>query len=617
MKFKKKFTALLLISLFFFTTIGLVSKFATSIDSSLETSAIPSGVDYDWEEYLFDSWMNQTWDQATTEYNYNGTYSDTYTYTYDYYYYDYQAGQTLKRKITNIYSYETNSTSYSNYTITGEMSYHLVFDTYKVEVTYGDFLKLLWFGFRNGSIEMIQELSEYVAYSEYSSEQYYENTEIIKTYNDTDGDGIYETQIGDDIILETNDTHEYSGSYETDIFEYYGSNVDSIKMVQSLDVLYPLILSTQIYTTQNSKKVAWGEMIPPSFFIYNDTDNDGIYSAGESNSGPSGGLSLGFSDELVGTISPMAANNVNMTQSIIYSNGTEKNLQTFGASAAPQDVTPNELTENITFNPPQETANGLSWDINYEELPLQGGIYDSSDSFYLDNSKYDWASPTNFSFGFNYDIGENRSDLFQTFGISKITNSTFYDELQGLSLSIPHYNYFISSEEITQETENAATVPTDIINFTLSGIPAAQIDMGLSFPEKKNYTLYNYPSEGNITEIGALGSTVSQIIVSSEEQTNQQYSIVDMLKAFILPAIENDPAFNSYSGVLAMATQNYPVWSGEHLVHDPTFSVFYSSDTGASIGGGEISGFLYLPLFATVVITLVIITKRVNRKRKD
>jgi hypothetical protein len=93
------------------------------------------------------------------------------------------------------------------------------------------------------------------------------------------------------------------------------------------------------------------------------------------------------------------------------------------------------------------------------------------------------------------------------------------------------------------------------------------------------------------------------------------YSMVDMMKGFITPTIEDDPYFDTYQGVLSMATQNYPVWSGEKLVHDPTFSVFYSSSEGSPTPDKGIPGFFYIPLFATVVITVSVIANKMRKER--
>ncbi|MBD3351829.1 MAG: hypothetical protein GF364_10120 [Candidatus Lokiarchaeota archaeon] len=88
-------------------------------------------------------------------------------------------------------------------------------------------------------------------------------------------------------------------------------------------------------------------------------------------------------------------------------------------------------------------------------------------------------------------------------------------------------------------------------------------------------------------------------------------------------ATQNDTAFEDYTGRLTMATMNYPTWSGEKLVHDPTFIVFHGNPPQENsfpwflFGGGaeeSINSYLYVPLFATLVITVAIIAKKSRRK---
>lgn len=601
-----------IILLFFLSIIGVSSGFGLATNSKLGTAETTStGVEYNYGEYLFDTWLNQTWDHTTIINSNKNSENGTYSYTSE----DYINinGSLVLRKIEYENEYETNMSYFSNQTITGKQAYHMIFDCYNVNASYGDALQLIWFGFKEGTLEFIQEVSEYKSYEEYNMSEYIETVKTTTMYNDTDNDGVYETQIKS-IVEEYNDTQsqQYNSSYDmfnSSAFE----NVSMYRGEQSFEMIWPFIITTQIYTTEGNQKVAWGKMIFPEFLLYNDTDGNGIYSLGKSKQ--EGQFSIYYSDEFQGNIFPQAMGIKNQTLTKFYKDGTNI-TQTYSEEGFPSDISIEKLAQNITFHEPQETTDGLSWSINYNEMPIQCSCCTNESCFSINTGEYKYASPTNFSFGFNYDVAEDHADLSQNFRIDKMTNDTFYDKVQGLGLSIPYYTYFLSSEEVVQETSHFISFPAEIINFTLGGIPTAQIDMGKIFPEKRNYTLYDYPSEGTSTEFSALGATVSQLIVSaSEKNTIGAFSRAFMFKGLVLPTIENDPAFDTYIGIFTMASMNYPIWSGEKLLHDPTFTVFYDQ----KVDGDKmlIHGYLGIPLIATGVITVTIIFKNINRKKKE
>lgn len=617
MKSTKKLISIAIISLFLLTTFGISSNFALSIRLKLEKNAITTtGMNYKYGMYLFDSWFNQTWDHMNIITNLTNSDSGFYSYTSE----DFTDinESTFLEKITYDVVYETNTSFYSNETISGKQAYHLVFDSYNVNVSYGDGIKLMWLALKNGTLNFIQEVSELKSYDEYNLSEFNEITKTTTLFNDTDNDGIFEDPIQVN-IEQYNETHSQQINDSYDMFENPSFvNVTLMRSEKSFNMIWPLIMSTQIYTTENDQKVAWGKMIFPEYFLYNDTDGNGIYSLGKSQE--TSGFGMDYCDEHKGNIFPQLRGIVNGTQTLFYKDGssiTQKGSQV----GFPSDITIEKLAENITFHDPQETEDGLSWSIDYDELPIQCSSDTNESVFSINQGKYRYCSPTNISYGFNYNITQNRADLSQTFGMSKMSNSTFYDKVQGLSLSIPYYTYFISSEEIKQETYNGLSMPTDFINFTLGGNATAFIDMGEYFPQKRNYTLYDYPSQGVSIENEALGATINQLIVSTQEKASVGgYSRVFILKGLMNPTIENDPDFENYTALFTMASVNYPVWSGEKLAHDPTFTVFYSDsppEDGDGVGAGEIPGFLYIPLFATIVITVAIIVKKVVKKPID
>jgi hypothetical protein len=130
-------------------------------------------------------------------------------------------------------------------------------------------------------------------------------------------------------------------------------------------------------------------------------------------------------------------------------------------------------------------------------------------------------------------------------------------------------------------------------------------------PAKKNYTLFDYPELGRDMQMESTGGSVHTLLVSSHEQKanpeepflNLLYNIEDLVAA--------DPTFDVVDSLYKIETQNYPVWNGEKLSHDPTFTIYYEEQTeeetpttpDASILGFDV--FIVLAFASTVVVILL------------
>jgi len=197
--------------------------------------------------------------------------------------------------------------------------------------------------------------------------------------------------------------------------------------------------------------------------------------------------------------------------------------------------------------------------------------------------------------------------------LAKFSNDTHHDMVQGMGLAMPHYTYFMSSSEVEQLTNNDFTMPMDIFDFCMGETPVAKIDM--LNPAKKDYTLHDYPTVGVNSEFEAQGATVSGLVIQSSQSLSS--SMMTMTLAPFIGMIftleeyvEDDPEFQDFDKLFSIETQNYAVWSGERIVHDPTFIAYYITNTEPLI-----DGFLFVPLFAAGVITVSLIIRKI-RKRK-
>jgi hypothetical protein len=277
-----------------------------------------------------------------------------------------------------------------------------------------------------------------------------------------------------------------------------------------------------------------------------------------------------------------------------------------------------EIASTIQFTPPTLIGDTVSWDIDYPQFPLMGSVVDFDkhpSTWYIPdvNATYALSSPTDFSYGFDYFINETQADMDFTLSMSKISNGDLYDAVQGYGLSLPHYNFFLSSFDVNEVNPSELTVPSDIFTFESNGTTIAEIDM--INPIKKNYTLFDFPEIGTDMEIESAGGSVHALLVSNHEQKanpgepflNLLYNIEDIVAA--------DPTFNVVDKLYKIETQNYPVWNGEKLLHDPTFTIYYEEqirEETPNSPDAAISGYntFIVVAFASVFIVLHLLRQK-------
>ena len=85
--------------------------------------------------------------------------------------------------------------------------------------------------------------------------------------------------------------------------------------------------------------------------------------------------------------------------------------------------------------------------------------------------------------------------------------------------------------------------------------------------------------------------------------------------------MEADPTFTIVDDLYQIETQNYPLWNGEKLIHDPTLTIYYKpqvseEDPSELPGPAVIPGFNLYAIFAvaSVVVSILIIKRRKEKK---
>jgi hypothetical protein len=596
MKIKMKFKSLVLLALF------LLSFFSPLFAFGQET-ADPIKPSFSWQETTYDYSLYREWSGDSSVINYSDSFSDVFN--SNLYYYN-ESEQTITKEIRTHY-YNGNYSFFSNKTSKGYIDVSMGLDVYRVDTQYGDAVDLIWMALKQGTLSMDYYLEQFE--QDYSFiEEYYQDIESEFTkFNATTSEII-------DVWSETsNETGVLNMTVDgdpTDYHSYYSYNIE---------FSLPIILVMQIYTTENNDKIAWAEMFY-DYIVYNDTDQDGIYSAGETSDPSPGGFSIYSSDEMCGVVRPLAWD-FQMYYETLYpwpSNLTRHEILPFDKSVS-------EVASTIQFTPPTLIGDSVvSWDIEYAQFPIYASIRDRdkipSEVYYTPtNATYDLMSPGDFNYQFDYNLSENRADLDFTLSLSKISNESFYNATKGYGLCLPHYNFFVASFDINEVNPVELTMPSDLFTFEANGTTVAEINM--INPVKKNYTLYDYPELGINTEMESAGGNLHKLLMADSEQSanvgnpfiNLIYTIKDIAEA--------DPSFTIVDDLYQIETQNYPLWSGEKLIHDPTLTIYYKpqvseEDPSELPGPAVIPGFNLYAIFtvASVVVSIQIIKRRKEKK---
>ncbi|MBN1802436.1 MAG: hypothetical protein JW891_13075 [Candidatus Lokiarchaeota archaeon] len=572
---KKRYSTLL--------TLILVITNVSIIVQPITAATIPIGAEYDWgEETVL---INQSFIWNNTVFSSHEKGWDNRTESFMAVYEDKWGVEN-----PNTYFEYSRSGYYADYveiyrknTVTGNMTNTINMNVYKVEASYDDSLQFTWMAVKDcywtNDIWLVDNQFNY----NYTHKDY-RNETIIWTERYHENDSIASLEI------ETNEgwypDHFTEGTQPPSDFYYH--------QVMQQNFTMPLILTTQVYKTQNGEHVAWMDMFY-SYIVYNDTDGNGIYSADLSDtSGSIGAVSIGSSNECRGVIYPMAISVSSTLWSYYKNNNSLESPPESGSFSFPNDLTLDALSNNIVFTPPLDENNVLKWDIEYPDYPIYGYVKNASkydDDVYVagkynyatyqwDYLNYSQASPGDFGFGFNYEIGRSSSNLDYTIDLPQITNQSFYDGVKGCGLSIPHYTYLIASSEIEESVISLVSKSADIFNFEIGGINFAEMDM--MNPAKQNYTLYDYPSLGKISEFSSQGGTVAKIITSSLKQNFWPQFGGDLFSSIIFSLedlVSDNPFFNNPQNLYSIETQNYPIWSGNRIVHDPTLRAYYTTSS--------------------------------------
>ncbi|MFX1529476.1 MAG: hypothetical protein ACFFBC_00040 [Promethearchaeota archaeon] len=558
------------------------------VQASLQISAPKPKVKYSWQETTFNYPNVLVWEDESFILNYSGSYSDVYN-TVHTIEYNLVEGYKIKRYST--VQFDANYTSFANMTNSGNTTIDFNYNVFRVNIDYGSGVKLMWFALKKGVVEYECYLIKQFEHYEYYEENRRSTESTFEKINLTTGQ-VIDTWTDSDVLFDEINT-TYNNTEEEYPFIY--------RLYWSAEYVAPLFLTIQMYTTEKNDRVAWANLFH-NFFIYKDNDNNSIYTVGDKpqiNQYPR----LSSSTEWAGTVDPMAIHQYQEVESSIMT------IQEW--AYRPYDKTIDEVASTIIFSPPTEISEAdVSWGIEYPDLPLSINV--PEENFYTSsNATYAESCPTNLSYNFDFNLTNTQADFDITWGIGKLTNASAYNAVQGYGLLIPQYNFFLSSFDIDEVDQVALSVPRDKFTFESNSAIVAEINMGK--PEKKNYTLYDFPSSGVDSEFTSRGSSIHKNVVGyagvnsyfDNPLTTPVFSLADYVAA--------DTSFEVRDDLFSMETQNYPEWSGEKLVHDPSLTIFYA-EISDGVSDESIPGY-HMALIMGVISILMIFIMSNYRKR--
>ena len=567
------------------------------VQASLEISAPKPKVNYSWQETTFSFSNDLLWDDESFVLNYSGSYSDVYNTRNT----EYNLAEGYKIKRYSTVHFDANYTSFANVTTSGNATIDFNYNVFRVNVDYGSGVKLMWFALKKGIVEyecyLIDGFEQYDYYEE--NRRSIESTfykinltteQVIDTWTDSEV-----------IFDEINNTYINSVAEDPFISRIYWS----------AEYVAPLFLTIQMYTTEKNDRIAWANLFH-NFFIYKDKDNNSIYTVGDKpkiNQFPR----LASSTEWCGIVDPMAIHQ--------YTEAETSTISFRNWDLRPYDKTIDEVASTIVFTPPAETPEAnVSWGIQYPDLPLYISFIDGdipSEEWFQTphNTTQAESCPTNLSYGFDFKLNDTQADFDITWGIGKLTNDTAYEAVQGYGLLIPQYNYFLSTFDIDEIEQAALSVPRDKFTFESNETIVAEINMGK--PEKQNYTLYDFPSPGTDSEFTSRGSSIHKIVVGytgvnsyfDNPLTTPIFSLADFVAA--------DTSFEVRDDLFSMETQNYPEWSGEKLVHDPSLTIFYAGTPEEAIASSEaIPSYNVAIIIGVASVLMILIVPKYKKSSK-
>lgn len=507
---------------------------------------------------LFREWNNETMgqDEITSEHSWTDI---------DFVNYEDSKGNWIVKKVETITTDKT--TFYHKRAYIGNASLTINLTTYRVDVN-SDNLQFTWHAVKEGILEEERQIS-YEHTDTYQSTNRTERRFItLLNYTDSFKQTLLENTTYQEIKY-TNFTCNPPPSKITDLQYIYAK----------MRFVAPMILIFQKYTTQNDRKVAWGQLLW-EMIVFNDTDRNGIYNAAEFSGDSEAHMSLKSGDEFVGELKPIASE-------IVYKMHKEDDLSTM---SHPTDRDLETFINDIQYTAPYLENDHLLWNISYLNMVCQAGVEYKDRYYYNPTLKYEDLIPNNYSYSFDYYLDTNKARLEYEFNAGEFSDPYYKSNVSGFGISIPSHTYLISDTLIQQNTSNAMSVPTDEFDFAVDGETAAEVD--LSEDAERIYQLEDFEGEGIISNHISRGASVN-FHCTAPLYYGLKSGGYGFERAMLSTEslVSSDPKFMAVDNLYEIETINYPEWGGHALHHDPQLNAYFkaspSDDDDSSPNGDD------------------------------
>ena len=480
--------------------------------------------------------------------------------------------------------------------MTGETTTSLLLDTYRVDANYGDGLSLVWMAGLNGTWAY---KVHYDAMHAIYHITYVGNNTWTSTYTLRDP----ATNAALASWSETQFT-PHSEDYSYDSRDYMPDTYFNTTMNMTINFILPTFLTMQVFRTPTDDTVAWANMFN-QMLIYNDTNHDGTYTVAPKSSGFTAGaapdLSLQTSDEFVGVIMPEVVQG-----KMGMASGT---LSYEYDMSFPGDGSVQDYLDQVHFTAPSfADDNTATWGIEYDGFPTMAYVSDGGQYNPCPGAPASTMSPADYKYNFSYavDPAANAANFYTTVDIPRVTNSTLLNDVQGHSLSIPQSTYFLASSKIDKKTNDATSHPMEEFGFNIGDTPIAEISMSVA--SKLGYTLEDYPTTGQTQTYNTTGGTVMAVMADAMKNPSDslgQNPFMSMIFALDeLDIVKTNPNLVNNVSLFVLTTQNYPVWSGCHLVSDPVFTVFFVTNVSQSWIMWAVIGAVAVGIVVTIAVVI-------------
>ena len=558
-----------------------------------------SAPSFSWQDTTFSTTFVRIWDGQSIVVNYSNSYEETYKtngHVVN------ETENTWTRNINTI-RYKANYSYFSNITISGNITIDIDIDIYRVNLQYKDLLNMYWFALKNGTTDAKYYLDQ--STHQFNLNESY-NQGVVTEYTKFN---MSNWEVLDEWIEITNTTGVTETIQASDPWNHTEYTRSTRKFCK------PVILVSQLFTTENKDKFAWAEMVT-DLLIYKDKNFNGIFDAGV-REGSTDWPNLFGSDESYGSIIPKAEE-YDFYYEETHPNEPWQDMNITVHMDFPNDKTVEEIASNIVFTPPTLDENDiLSWEIVYPQQPIWASVFGADVDNFNTGNTYASMSPTDFSYKYDYNVSNSEANLDFTFGMSKISDPDLYDVAQGMGLSITHYNFFISSFDVFEKNPKEFTVPSSLFTFESNGTTVAEVN--LVDPKKVNYTLFDYPKTGIDSQLESYGGSLHKAILETNALNSYLADPLLNLMYTLEDTVDADSDFIKVDSLQHLETQNYPVWNGEKLLHDPTFTIYYDpqeDDPEPPVVPDPTS----IPGFSTALVvavsSVVVAIKVAKRKKK-